>query len=221
MEDHSTEKNKWGSLVIILMFVLPLVLYFLFKAVTRPVFKPFPYVYTALPTGDSIPMTLPEDFSWNGAQGTAVTPQTFQGKISVLSFFAPEDSLRNRVLNGNLERVYDNADEAGYIQLISLYTGDSAAHVFQRYIDRLEVDQDKWIHATGNPAHIEQFWKSMGLSSPDSSLYPVCLQQVALIDKEGRVRKIYMGTDLGEIKTLNEDLRAITIMEYPEELDHE
>ena len=215
------KKNKWGSVFVALVLTLPLILYFAFKSISSPVFGTLPYVYKLNAAGDSLKRSLPP-FQLKDRDGNTFDESILKDKISLISFFSPEDTLKNLVLNGNLERVYDNIKGTDYIQMLSVYTGELITDDAQTYMQSREESPESWIFSTGDSTHIHNLIDQLGIREqenvPIDSDKGFTAQHVVLIDKAGKLRKYFVATDLGEIRRINDDLRALTVLEYPEEL---
>ena len=66
--------------------------------------------------------------------------------------------------------------------------------------NQLEVDQNRWIFAGGKQEEVLKLGNEMGLAAfqdKQAGGPPFTAPQIALVDKGGRVRKLYVGLDLG------------------------
>jgi protein SCO1/2 len=216
MSEAKPQRDVKSGLILFVLFVLPLTVYFLFKNFSHPVFQSFPYAYSLSESGDTIFQTLPE-FTFSDAEGKPFTRDDMLGRVWVLSFFSEKDLMLSRVLNGNLRRVYDNIDEADFVNILSVHISDSVP-LSAAYIDSMNVLPGKWqfvnasreaVFRIGKEAfHMEEFEHK----SPADP--PFTVKMIALIDKQGRVRKYVYGTDLVGIRQINEDIRALWLLEY-------
>ena len=111
-----SKRNTTGAIILLLVLLFPLVLYFVFNALTYPVYKSFPYEYKVTATGDSLPLVVPT-FSLYTAEGTEITHDDILGNISFVAFVAHPDSQATRLLTGTLHRIHENLrDNAGNIR---------------------------------------------------------------------------------------------------------
>lgn len=200
---------------LFVLFVLPLTIYFLFKGLTKPVFAVFPYAYTVDSSGDTLFHEV-DNFSFESLTDPAFTQADLRKRMHVISFFNENDPTYTRLLNGSLRRVYDNVNEADFVRILSIHVTDSVP-LSQGYIDSMEVDANAWAFVNATPDEAFPLAQKMGLNefaykSPTDG--PFTAQMIALVDMEGRVRKYVYGTDLVGIRQLNEDIRALWLLEY-------
>ena len=94
--------------------------------------------------------------------------------------------------------------------------------VLQYWADKFEGEADKWVFARGPK---EAVWK-IGLDAFSMKEFrertrnrvPFTARAIALVDKDGMVRKYYEGTNDYDIeKELFSDLRALLTLEYKED----
>jgi protein SCO1/2 len=110
------------------------------------------------------------------------------------------------------------------VKLLSISTSPDtdSLPVLQFWSNKYGGDASKWIFARGP---IDKVWE-IGLGAFSMKEFmdktrnriPFTARAIALVDKEGRVRKYYEGTnDFGIEKQLFEDLRALLTLEYKED----
>ncbi len=222
-------KNRRSAILLIILFVLPITVYLTFRSISRPVFKQMPYAYMLTSAGDTVIPQLDQVLMYT-IDGEKLSSTNLSGKIYIIDFFSPSDTLLTTVLHGNLARVRNNISDADYIGMLSLYTGDSLTNELKAYYEsRFPGDDQQWKLAWGSQNDILTFGESqlgieeIGIKKDSLMLerndFSFTSQTVALVDKQGRVRKYYAATDLGEIRKIGEDLQALTVLEYPEELN--
>jgi len=222
------KSGRRSVLILLVLLVLPMTIYLIFRSVSRPVFKSVPYEYVQTVTGDSV---IPQIGTFNlmTPNGQSLSQEDLLGKLYIIDFFSLKDTLLTKVLHGNLVRLYNNISDTEYIGMLSVYTGDSMTYGLKTYTEDFEQYGDIWKFAWGNREgvislgaeqlgiqEVIQKWDSISKLNPQ---FAFTSQTVALIDKAGKVRGYYEATDLAEIKKLNEDIRALTVLEYPEELN--
>ena len=222
------QKNKQQAATLVAILLVPLVLYFVFREISHPVFNSVPFQYRMEASGDSSLYEL-ENLPAFHVDGKPLSSTDFEDKILLIDFFSLSDTLRTTVLHGNLQRVYDNIRDTDYIRMFSINTGDTInsdlvdyAADFEPYGDTWQV---LWMDSTSvrqtalAQLGIQEVRKWYDLKARNKEFPEFTSQTLALLDKEGKVRKYFVATDLGEIKRINEDLRALTVLEYPEELN--
>ena len=222
------QKNKQQAATLVAILLVPLVLYFVFREISHPVFNSVPFQYRVEASGDSNIYTL-QDFPAQHLNGTPLTSSEYSDRILLIDFFSLADTLRTTVLHGNLQRVYDNIRDTDYIRMFSICTGDTINSDLIDYAADFESYGDTWqvlwmdtasVRQTAlGQLGIQEVGKWYDLRARNKEFPEFTSQTLALLDKKGRVRKYFVATDLGEIKRINEDLRALTVLEYPEELN--
>ena len=120
-------------------------------------------------------------------------------------------------MNRNMKTIYDaHKDDEGF--LILSHTVDPETDSIARmkaYADSLGVSAARWLFLTGskdslyNAARVSYLLddpKNNSVKIEDQFLHT---QFFALVDKEGRVRKIYDGLKKDEINELNKDISKL------------
>ncbi len=217
------QKSKWTRPILLMALLIPIGLFFLLYLGAEQEFERVPYQYD-ISGGDTVYTTLPA-FSMLRANGDSITDADLRGHITLMSFFAVDDDadLKTTVLMGNLQRSYDNVDwemDPPFL-FVSVNTGDSLAAV-QAFRSEIDADPDQWWLLHGSQAEVLRVAaQAFGLTEfggKQPGFEPFTAQQVALIDMEGRIRKIYVATDLQEERNIQEDLIALLRLDYPEEI---
>lgn len=209
---------KRTPIVLLILLALPLLLYFLVYSFSDPVFEKFPYAYKQ----DSTYYELPA-YRFPAYKEGTFDLQELDDKIKLVSFFDQRDGLPTKVLNGHLKRIYDNITDADFIEILSIHFGPDS--LLGSYVDSLvqeeEIDIAKWHFVQADSLGANELAEAIGVSelklrSQQAPFKPFTVQAVSLVDRDNKVRKYYMGTDLGEVKKINEDLWSLIRMEYPE-----
>lgn len=218
------QKSKWTRPILLIALAAPIALFFFLYFGAEQEFERVPYQYD-LSGGDTVYTTLPA-FSMLRANGDSITDADLHGQITLMSFFAVDDDadLKTTVLIGNLQRSFDNVDwemDPPFL-FVSVNTGDSLSAV-KAFRSEIDADPDQWWLLHGDQAEVLSIAaESFGLTEfvgKQPSFKPFTAQQVALIDMDGRVRKIYVATDLQEERNIQEDLIALLRLDYPEEIE--
>ena len=220
-----SEKSKWTRPILLIALAVPLSLFFFLYYGAEQRFEHVPFQYEDIPDGDTVYHTLPA-FSMVRVNGDTITDEDLRGRITLMSFFSVDDDadLKTTVLLGNLQRSYDNVDwdmDPPFL-FISVNTGDSSAAV-RAFRDEIEADPSRWWMLYGPQTDVlklgaESFYLDAFVGKAPG-FEPFTAQQVALIDKAGRVRKYYTATDLQEERNIQEDLIALLRLDYPEEIE--
>ncbi|MEL6847480.1 MAG: hypothetical protein AAFP92_03135 [Bacteroidota bacterium] len=191
---------------------------------TEQVHDRVPYEYDIVENGDTLFHELPV-FQLVNLDGDTLGRDDLLPYVTIIDFFSLEkDSLNVRtVLHGNLERTYRNIEwdrqPKPPIRFISISTGDSPEALKAYASKREEVDVDNWWILRGSPEEVYKLgaytFQLMDFSRKTAQSEPFTAQQVALVDREGKVRKYYVGTDLIEERKIQEDLINLFKQDYP------
>jgi protein SCO1/2 len=227
----SMKKNQLQASIAIFVIALPVIVYFIFKGFSTAHFNNMPYQYSVSASGDTLIHTLP-DFELTDQNGQPFSRKDMLGKVYIVSFFdgmeeehVPDKKDRyNFILMPNLAKVYRNADDAPMVRLLSISTSPEtdSLPVLQDWANRFEAEAPRWTFASGNRDEVfklgletfrmKEFMKRMRREEPFTA------RAIALVDKEGKVRRYYEGTnDFAIEKQLFEDLRALLTIEYEED----
>lgn len=145
----------------------------------------------------------------------------FKGKVWIADFFftscptiCPKMTKNLRLLNNNLK------DLASEIQFISFSINpdfDSPSQL-KRYKDHYQIKARNWDFLTGNEVEthrlgIENFQIFAGRDDEAEGGFAHS-GAFTLVDKEGYVRGVYLGTDIKQVKQLEQDVRLLLKEEY-------
>ena len=214
------KKSQVVPLMMLVLFVLPLVIYLFLAVGTKQNFDRVPFQYNIVENGDTVYHSLP-NFALNDLYADSLYRKDLDQKICVISFFSIHDDslMKTTVLNGNLKRVYDNIDweKNPPFKFISINTGDSPEKV-RAYADSMGINPKHWLFLNGSQNEIFRLGSS-SFEFPDfinklPGSEPFTSQTVVLIDKAGRARNYYIGTDLVQERKIQEDLIALLRIDY-------
>jgi cytochrome oxidase Cu insertion factor (SCO1/SenC/PrrC family) len=216
------ETSRWTRYILLITLAVPLGLFFVLYLGAEQKFEEVPYAFSE---GDTVSHVLPA-FQLVRGNGDTVTHEDFLGHITLLTFFSTDDDaeLKTTVLLGNLQRSYDNVewDMVPPFQFVSINTGDSLAAV-QAFAAEMDIDPAHWWVLHGDQAAVLDIAQvAFGMpefANKQPGFKPFTAQTAALIDKEGRVRKYYVATDLQEERNIQEDLIALLRLQYPEDIE--
>lgn len=155
-------------------------------------------------------------FSLLNQDSVVVTAQVAAGKISVVDFFFSTCRTICPKMTNQLRRVqYKTQNDTGVV--ILSFTVDPLNDTPSRlkaYARANQAISGKWHFLTGDKQQIydlarnSYFLTAMEGSGADPFLHS---EQVLLVDKEGRIRGMYDGTDHFEVKKLIEDIAALKL----------
>lgn len=156
-------------------------------------------------------------FTFINQDGKNFTENDVAGKVFVSEyFFTTCPSICPR-MNTNMRKVYDQfKDDPNF--LILSHTCDpetDSAQRLKRYADSMGVETTKWIFLTGRKDSLYyQARYSYKIDDPNNNVSNIeddflHSQFFALVDKKGRVKKIYDGIKLNEVDEMILDIKQL------------
>ena len=164
-------------------------------------------------------------FSFTNQDGQQVTQQSVEGKVYVAEYFFTTCKGICPKLNTNMKEISrEYKDEPGFLILSHTVDPetDSVARM-KRYADSLGADPKTWWFLTGRKdslyamarnSYLLDDPKNNDISINDQFIHT---QFFALVDKGGRIRKIYDGLKKDELGEMNKDIRALLREDAPRE----
>ncbi len=156
-------------------------------------------------------------FTFTNQDGKFFTEKEVEGKVFVAEyFFTTCPSICPR-MNTNMKVVYEKFKNENNFLILSHTSDpetDSSARL-KKYSDSLGVSTDKWIFLTGSKDSLyRQARYSYKIDDPNNNLQNIeqdflHSQFFALVDKEGRVKKIYDGLKPSEVNEMMEDIEKL------------
>jgi protein SCO1/2 len=156
-------------------------------------------------------------FSFDNQEGKVVTDKDLIGKVYVAEYFFTTCKGICPKLNNNMKKVAeDYAGEPGF-RILS-YTVDPETDSVARmkhYADSLGADPQRWWFLTGRKDSLYHLARSgYLLDDPKNNALNINEQFLhtqfcALVDKGGRVRKIYDGLKKDELRELEQDINVL------------
>jgi protein SCO1/2 len=155
-----------------------------------------------------------QPFRFINQDGQAVTEQDLQGKVYVTEYFFTTCPNICPMMNSNMAKVYKRFREEKEFIIVSHTCdpdNDSAVRL-HRYADSLGIDTGKWWFLTGRKDSLYNTARtSYLLDDPKNNLQKIedqfmHTQFFALVDRSGRVRKIYDGLKQSEVDQLIADI---------------
>ena len=156
-------------------------------------------------------------FSFADQNGHFITDKDLEGKVYVAEYFFTTCRGICPKLNGNMKKIAaDYAHEPDF-RLLS-YTVDPETDSVARmkhYADSLGADPGKWFFLTGRKDSLYHLARTgYLLDDPKNNAVNIDeqflhTQFIALVDKSGRVRKIYDGLKKEELDELEKDITVL------------
>jgi protein SCO1 len=164
---------------------------------------------------DTISVVQP--FSFVNQDGKAVTDADMLGKVYVSEFFFTTCTGICPEMNTNMKGVYERFKDNPNFAILS-HTSDperDSVPVLKRYADSMKVNTDKWIFLTGRK---DSLYKAARLSytvdNPANNLQRIEDQFIhtqfwALVNKEGKVKKVYDGLKKDEVNEMVNEIENL------------
>ena len=156
-------------------------------------------------------------FSFDNQEGKMITDRDLAGKVYVAEYFFTTCRGICPKMNVNMKKVSDDyANEANF-RILS-YTVDPETDSVGRmkhYADSLGADPQRWWFLTGRKDSLYHLARSgYLLDDPKNNATNINEQFIhtqflALVDKSGRVRKIYDGLKKDELDELEKDITVL------------
>ncbi|HUR10527.1 MAG TPA: SCO family protein [Flavitalea sp.] len=156
-------------------------------------------------------------FSFINQDGKTMTERDTEGKVYVAEYFFTTCQGICPNLNRNLKTVFDKYRAEPAFAILS-HTSDPVnddAERLRKYADSLHVNHANWWFLTGEKDNLYNAARvSYLLDDPKNNLTNIeeqflHTQYFALVDKSGRVRKIYDGLKKDEIAELSKDIETL------------
>jgi protein SCO1 len=158
-----------------------------------------------------------QPFAFTNQDGKRVTERDVEGKVFVTEYFFTTCPSICPMLNTNMLTIYEAyKNEPGFI--IVSHTSDpdnDSAGRLKQYADSLHVNTEHWWFLTGRKDSLYKAARnSYLLDDPQNNLQNIDdqflhTQFFALVDRRGRVRKIYDGLKKEEMEELKKDIGGL------------
>jgi protein SCO1 len=158
-----------------------------------------------------------QPFQFTNQDGKPVTDKAVEGKVYVAEYFFTTCQSICPIMNTNIKQVYElYKNEPGF--LIVSHTCDPANDNTARlkvYSDSLGVNTERWWFLTGRKDSLYNTARnSYLLDDPKNNLQNINsqflhTQFLALVDKNGKVRKIYDGLKKEELAEMKKDIDVL------------
>lgn len=228
------DANKVRAGIVVMLIVLPVTLYFFLKFNTTAVYNTIPLQYSISPeTGDTLWHELPEFSLTDARDGSSINRESLLGNVWVIGFFDQKDELVEGgprkprpfpIMLDNMESVYTMVKDVPSIKFLLVNTAferDSIPQI-KALADSMSKLDAPYHFAIGDRENVFRLgletFRLSAFQGHQRDELPFTSQQVALVDKKGRVRKYYIATKMFDMeKVLLDDIRALYKLEYEDE----
>jgi protein SCO1/2 len=170
---------------------------------------------------DTIYPTIPS-FSYINQDSAVVTSKSMKGKIWVADFFFSTCPTICPTMTTQMKRLQAmTKDLESDLQFISFSINPrhDQPTILRRYIKHHGIESNNWQFLTGDEAEthelgIKSFLVHVATSDEEESGGYAHSPAFTLVDKEGIVRGVYIGTDTEDVNRLEKDLRKLLKYEY-------
>ncbi|PCJ80806.1 MAG: SCO family protein [Flavobacteriales bacterium] len=224
--DNVSKRSYKKGFVLFFILLFPSVLYLFLSSgnhnFTLPIFGPR-HPVEANENGetrtDTIYHTIPE-FEFVNQYGEKVSHKDFEGKIYVTDFFFTTCKSICPIMSNHMSRVQDSLVNMKDVLFLS-HTVDpeyDSVHVLLDYAQTMGAEKGTWHFVTGekkelyNIARKGYFITAMeGDGGPEDFIHS---EKFVLIDKQGRIRGYYDGTDEEDIDRLLDEVKVLKFEEF-------
>lgn len=211
--------------LLVLLLVIPALIYLFLRSFgvnqyTLPVYHPIAIDSTAAISGkipDTTYHTIPQ-FSLSTVKGMKVTSALLKDKIYIANFFSIPCLTTCPQLFSQLNRVQEIFSNNPEVFIVShiIATDTTSKEVVQEFISANAVDSPRWLFLTGDTNELVELSRKGYFTSGiednqeknrmvDSSN----MEKLALVDKKGRIRGYYNGTDPEEVDRLLVEIKVL------------
>lgn len=170
---------------------------------------------------DTIYPTIPS-FTYVNQDSTIVTSKSMKGKVWVADFFFSTCPTICPTMTTQMKRLQAmTKDLESEIQFISFSINPTydQPSILRRYMKHHGIEANNWQFLTGDEAEthelgINSFLVHVATSDEEESGGYAHSPAFTLVDKEGIVRGVYVGTDTQDVDRLEKDLRKLLKYEY-------
>jgi protein SCO1 len=155
-----------------------------------------------------------QPFAFTNQAGKVITDKDMKGKVAVVEYFFTTCKGICPRMNANMQQVYQQYKSEPDFRILSHTVDPDTDSVPQmkRYADSLGANPEDWWFLTGRKDSLYAAARnSYLLDDPKNNTGGIDEQFIhtqffALVDKEGKIRKIYDGLKREELNQLKEDI---------------
>lgn len=216
-----SDRNKWSGIITLLIVVIvPLIFFFIFFNKKHPA-----TVDNVLPVygprrlsvgGDTIFHKIP-DFKFIAHTGDTVDQNVTKNMVYITDFFFTECPGICVTMTENLKKIQDEFLDAKDLMILSHTVDpetDSVPKLF-KHAQHHEINSKKWLLLTGDKKELYDMARfgyfvtaTIGDGGPDDFIHS---EKLILVDKEGRIRGYYDGTDEKDVEKLIKDTKSLLV----------
>jgi len=160
--------------------------------------------------------TVP-NFDLQDRGGQRISAESLKGKVWVADFFFTSCAGPCRIMSENMSQLEQRVQmmrgmesEVRFVS-VSVDPERDTTDVLSRYADQFRADKDRWKFLTGNYDDIQKLAKEgfkLGISkaNPAENEPIIHSQSFILVDRLGRIRGYYDGTNASEVEKLTRDI---------------
>lgn len=200
-------------LFVLLVFVIPITAYCIFD--TYEARKELPVIgKSTIVNGQSKEHQI-DEFRLTNQEGRSVDLSDWKGKIVVADFFFTHCPVICLKMISSLKKVNDQfqGDDDISINSFSIDPERDSVAQLKQYADRFSIDSKKWNLLTGDKREIYKLArKSFMIVATDGDGGPndfIHSEKLVLVDRQGRIRGYYTGTDQKEVNKLLRDIKKL------------
>lgn len=158
-----------------------------------------------------------QPFAFLNQDGQVVTDKDLAGKVYVAEYFFTTCPGICPTMNTNMKRVYEAFKGKEDFKILS-YTSDperDSVATLKRYADSMQVDTRQWIFLTGRKDSLYNLARlGFTIDDPANNLRSIEDQFLhtqfwALVNREGKVKKVYDGLKNSEINAMMKEIEKM------------
>jgi protein SCO1/2 len=190
---------------------------------TLPIIGNVDYDYNAEgDTTDTVYHTIPS-FYFTAHDSTIITNETVKGKIYVADFFFTTCPSICPIMTNHMNEFHENTKDIEELIILShtIDSGKDTLAQLNRYIENKNLNvRDDWFFLYAEQEYTYDIGKYGYLINadvdPEAEGGFLHSEHFVLIDREGRIRGMYEGTNPIQVDQLEKDIRTLIEIEYGE-----
>lgn len=150
------------------------------------------------------------DFSLSDQEGADFAGSRLAGKLWIANFFFSSCEGVCPTINGAIARFADRIKNSSDVQFVSISvdTARDTVPVIKAYAAKFKADTTRWHFLTGKQETVNAILNAWKLGFADDPMQHT--SRLVLLDRSGRVRGYYQGTDDDAFEMLERDLALLS-----------
>lgn len=157
------------------------------------------------------------NFAFTNQEGQTITQDDVKGKIRVVEYFFTTCKGICPKMNENMVKVYEAFKGNDDVKILS-HTVDpkkDTVQAMKEYSLRFDADPKQWMFLTGDKkklydmARYDYLVTAADSSATDIAADFIHTDRFVLVDRDGRIRGTYTGTDMGSVNQLIGDIKTL------------